>query len=305
MDICILDFDSSLTSQEKLLRKYNPKVINLTDLSSLARLWMSLKTAREIRQRIGKSLCNLNLLGSGDFHHISCLFTEEIKEPVALIVFDFHPDWDILPPALGCGSWVTRAMKNPNILKCFIVGASSEDLSFPYIQSGNLRSLKNNRLEIYPYEHCNSSVFLRRVPLNRSIKVINGLFRSEIEWEQIKGKDLKGFFLSLISGLPTRKVYVSIDKDCLVNDYAVTNWEEGVFTLEELMVMLKLIKDNLDIVGLDITGEYSIPKHPNAIKALISRLDHPRNNRAQEIEERANSTLNEETNLKILSLFAG
>ena len=116
MDIRILDFDGSLTSQKKLLSAHNPKIIDFRDLSSAARLWMSRKTAGIISLRLEGVSGGINFLGSGDFHHISSLNTEKISEPFILIIFDFHPDWDILPPFLGCGSWVTRSLKNKNII---------------------------------------------------------------------------------------------------------------------------------------------------------------------------------------------
>ncbi|MBN2830708.1 MAG: hypothetical protein JXL82_00300 [Candidatus Omnitrophica bacterium] len=304
MDIHVLNFDNSLTSQKNLLAAYSPRIIGLQDFSSSARLWMGKKTAEAIKDRIkGISGCAVNFLGSGDFHHVSSLLTEEIKESASLIVFDFHPDWDMLPPSLGCGSWVTHALRNPNIIKCLLIGASSCDLSFPYIQSGNLKSLENNRVEVYPYQHRPSSVFLSDVPLNKSIKLKKGLFKTEISWSELKGRNLNNFFLSLISNLPSKKVYVSIDKDCLKNDYALTNWEEGFFSLDELLIMLKITKENLIILGVDITGDYSQAAYPDIIKRIISRLDHPKNVKADRLDAGVISSINEATNLKLLSVL--
>jgi len=303
VNIRILDFDASLTCQKNLLTEYHPEIIDFKDLSCSARLWMDKRTSEAIRYRIGELTGGISLFGSGDFHHISSLFTDKINDPATLIVFDLHPDWDILPPYLGCGSWVSRALRNKNIVKCLLIGPSSCDIYFPCIQSGNLKSLEDNRVEIYPYKSTASLVLLRKVPYNKSIRLKRGLLSAKIFWHDLEKENLRNFFSSAISELPTKKVYVSIDKDCLKNEYALTNWEEGMFSLDQLLMMLKLIKDNLDIIGLDITGEYSKCAYVQRWKGVVSRLDHPKNVKAETLEESTVSSVNETTNLKLLSVL--
>ncbi|MDD2679333.1 MAG: hypothetical protein PHO03_00825 [Candidatus Omnitrophica bacterium] len=299
--IRILDFDASLTQQQNLLHKYPHQIISLQDLAPQARLWMNRHTRDAIAGRIrGTVGQGVTFLGSGDFHHLTPLLLDEFREPVTLIVFDFHPDWDTLPPRFGCGSWVTEALKRKNILKCLLIGIASDDLSCPWIQSANLDALGNDRLEIYPYCHSPSLVFLRSVPRNLSLKVKRGFLYSRIYWEELKAKDLKDFFLRTIRQLPAKNVYVSIDKDCLKNAYALTNWEEGKFTLDELSLMLKLIKENLDIVGLDITGDYSKISVSGRLKGILSRLDHPKETGADKLSAEEITRINESTNLKLL-----
>ncbi len=300
-NIRILDFDASVIKQQNLLSRYAHQVINLKDLAPSSRLWMNSCTNRVIQEYLKETSRNAaTFLGSGDFHHLSSLLLSQFQEPLSLIVFDFHPDWDILPPRLACGSWVSQCLRKDNILKCFLIGVSSEDISFPWIQGGNLNSLKNNRLEIYPYAHPPTPVFLRKVPENVSVRAEKIFLGSRIYWDELNGKDLKEFSLSLIRRLPTRNVYVSIDKDCLKNEYALTNWEEGKLSLEELLLMLRLIKENLEIVGLDITGDYSRVSVAGRLKGILSRLDHPKEIAAEKIPEETVTAINETTNLKIL-----
>ncbi len=307
MDIRILDVDGSLISQKNLLSTYNPEVLNLRDFSLSARLWMSRKTAQDIRKRLEglRHLNRINLLGSGDFHHLSLAILERLREPFSLIIFDFHPDWDMLPPFMGCGSWVGRALKDINIVKCLLIGPSSQDLSFPFIQTASLNLLERNKLEIYPYEHLPSRVFLRSVPSNRSIRSKKGLFNTQICWSNLKGKDLKESFLALIKTLPVKKTYVSIDKDCLKGEHAFTNWEEGMFSLDELLMMLGLIRDNLSLIGADITGEYSDFPQGDILKKIASSLDHPRMIQAKRVSESAIAAVNEDVNIKIISALSG
>ncbi|MFA5177493.1 MAG: hypothetical protein WC440_05055, partial [Candidatus Omnitrophota bacterium] len=158
----------------------------------------------------------------------------------------------------------------------------------------------NDRLRIYPYCHSPSLVFLRKIPQNSSLRVEKSFLRSRIYWDELKGKNLTDFFLEAIGKLAVKKAYVSIDKDCLKNEYALTNWEEGKLTLDELILMLKLIKENLDIAGLDITGDHSKISVSGSLKGFLSRLDHPQETGADKFSAEEITGINESTNLKIL-----
>jgi hypothetical protein len=295
--IRILDFDGSVTCQEKLLGRYQNKIMNLTDLGPKVRLWMNSKDRQTIEEQIKHSAKNcLTFLGSGDFHHVSHILISRFVEPISLIVFDFHPDWSSLP-TFGCGTWVTSTMKNKNVLKCLLIGVSSKDISGGTLQITNLSLLENSRVEIYPYIHQSSLVFLKSVPENASMILKRSKFSTRIQWVELKTKNLSEFFPAILRRLPTTKAYVSIDKDCLMKKYAVTNWEQGAIPLEKLLLMLKLTCENLDIVGADITGDYSKIVVEGKFKTAFSSLAHPRHGDAY---YSAMTDINEETNLRIL-----
>jgi hypothetical protein len=300
-NIRILNFDASVIRQPGVLKNYNPEIIELSDLGPKARLWTDKKTGSAIEERLrGLSESSITFLGSGDFHHISSILTDRFDAPFSLIVFDFHPDWDILPPKFGCGSWVTRALKNKNIAKCVLAGVSSSDISSGWIQNGNLGALRDNRVEIYPYSHKPSRVFFRPVPENVSLNIKRDFLGSKIYWTELRGKDLADFFLSLVRRLPAKRVYVSIDKDCLREEYALTNWEKGLFSLEELLKILKIIKENLEIIGVDIVGDYSYASFDSRLKAFFSAIDHPKDIAASRFSDSFINATNQNTNLRIL-----
>jgi len=302
--IRVLNFDDSLTRQQNLLSRYKTEIIDLKGLALEARLWMDKKTKNEIERRIqGSPKNSVTFIGSGDFHHISSILINEFKEPVSVIIFDFHPDLDSLPPHMACGSWVNQILKKKNIAKCILIGVSSDDISSWSLQSANLSSLKDNRVEIYPYMHEPSRVFFKRVPDNVCLEVKRKLLFSTIYWNELKGKNLREFFLSVLKRIPTKQVYISIDKDCLKKEDALTNWEEGYLSLEELLLMLKLIKENLDIAGADITGDYSRICIKNKFKKFFSRLDHPKELAVDGVPEHLVTATNEQTNLKLLELL--
>ncbi len=128
--ICVLNFDNSIIRQQKLLSQYPAEIIDFTSLASSARLFIRTALRKKISDILGPKMKKSPVfLGSGDFHHISEILISKINEPVSLIVFDFHPDWDILPPRFGCGSWVSQVLKNKNIAKCILIGMGSLDLS--------------------------------------------------------------------------------------------------------------------------------------------------------------------------------
>jgi arginase family enzyme len=302
--IRILNFDDSVLKQQNLISQYQTEIIDLKDLGPRARIWLDKKIKKEIKKRIDGSAKNsVTFLGSGDFHQVSHILINQFDEPICVILFDFHPDWDILPPRLGCGSWVTETLKNKNILKFILIGTSSKDLSIPWIQTGNLNSLEEERVEIYPYSHRSSWAFLKKTPKNISVKVEKGLFLNKIYWNELKGKDLINLFLPILKRLPTPRVYLSIDKDCLRSEYALTNWEEGMLSLTELLWMLKLIMDHVEIIGMDIVGDYSQISVNGRLKKLISYLDHPKDLKTKYLSDALINEINERTNLRILELL--
>lgn len=300
----VLNFDNSVVRQNKLIERFKPSVIDLTDLGPRCRLYSNEKTAKEVSARIDPgSGDSIAFLGSGDFHHITSLLLDKLNEDISVISFDDHPDWDILPPKIGCGSWVTRVLSRDNVKKAILVGASSGDISPSFYRMGNYDSLKDDRLEIYPYQHKPTKVFFKRIPANISAYVKRGLFYDEIHWQELKTKNIAEFFLHVLRRLPTKKVYVTIDKDCLKAPYSLTNWAEGHLELEELLLMLKFIKENTEVIGLDITGDYSPVKTEGFIRTMITAMNHPRDVSAKDRPQSLIDSVNEASNIMILDLL--
>jgi hypothetical protein len=302
--IRLLNFDYSITKQKRLLSQYPVDILDLSNFGPQARHWMTARIRKVIEEKIRNSTKNsITFIGSGDFHHISEILISQFEEPLCVISFDFHPDWAILSPRLGCGSWVNEVLKKRNVLKFIMFGVSSTDISSFDIQTGNINSLRDNRVEIYPYAHRPTCTFLKKIPENISVKIEDGLLFRKIYWDELKDKNLTDFLQTLLDRLPQKKVYITIDKDCLKSNFALTNWEEGMFSLEELLLLLKLIKQNTEIVGLDIVGDYSDVLIKGRLRKIISYWDHPRKIRASRFQESLITSINEETNLKILQLL--
>jgi len=262
---------------------------------------MNQRDAAQVRQAVDSSLKNSpTLLGSGDFHHASALLVEQFQDPLSVIIFDHHPDCDALPPRLGCGSWVSRVLERPNVRKVVLLGISSGDISSIWIETIKLSALSKDKLEIYPYSHKPTKVLFRNVPENISITLRKKLFYREIHWQELKEKNLAVFFRGIIDRIPTKDVYISIDKDSLLPDYALTNWEAGHFELNDILALVRLVKERFNIVGLDITGDYSTARVHGIIKTIFSGIDHPKDYTAKGKPAVLINSVNENTNIKIL-----
>ncbi|MFH1305102.1 MAG: hypothetical protein ABIH74_01710 [Candidatus Omnitrophota bacterium] len=302
--IRVLDFDDSIVRQKRLLSGYKTDIIDLKDVGPKARFWMKRKDRDEIERRISSSSKrSVTFLGSGDFHHVSSILINSLGEEIAVIAFDLHPDWNTLPPHLGCGSWVTETLRNGHVRKHVMLGPSFDAGTFFSLQTGNLKALRENRVEIYPYSARPSTVFFKRVPPSVSINSKRNPLFTRIYWKGLEAADLASFFLDVIKRLPTKRVYITIDKDCLKKQHALTNWREGKFSMEELLLMLRLIRENLDVAGVDITGDYS-KIHVNGInKKAVSFLNHPKFFSARGLPESYVTAVNEQTNLKIMQVL--
>ena len=64
-------------------------------------------------------LRGLHWIDTGDYHYVSKLWMDRIREPFALALFDNHPD--DMEPAFGgllsCGSWVLEARRSLPLMK--------------------------------------------------------------------------------------------------------------------------------------------------------------------------------------------
>jgi hypothetical protein len=91
------------------------------------------------------------LYGSGDFHHLSALWIRRAAQPVTVISFDNHPDWDIRPPKWGCGSWINRALELPNVRHVSVWGCGNFECWWPRNIFGNRRAEREGRLDVHPW----------------------------------------------------------------------------------------------------------------------------------------------------------
>ena len=84
-------------------------------------------------------------------------------------------------------------------------------------------------------------------------------------------------FARFVAELGESNVYVTIDLDCLRAEDAVTNWESGRFTLEDLVWALAQLRAlSGRIVAGDICGAFSPPNYARARQRFAAEMDHPK-----------------------------
>ncbi|HEX7517346.1 MAG TPA: hypothetical protein VF345_08685 [Chthoniobacterales bacterium] len=198
------------------------------------------------------------LFGSGDFHHLTALWVRQVAEPFVLVSFDNHPDWDVRPPRWGCGGWVNRVLELSRVKKISVWGCGNFECWWPAQLFGNRRAEREGRLEVHPWADA-------RPPSvqNRRGAILRGNWRER--------------FAEFVQALEGSNLYVTIDLDCLRAEAAVTNWESGQFTLEDVAwALTQLRTSSAKIVGGDICGAFSPPVYARRKQRFAAEMDHPK-----------------------------
>lgn len=208
-------------------------------------------------REVGGELSPFLLYGSGDFHHLTALWVRQVAEPFVLVSFDNHPDWDLRPPRWGCGGWVNRALEVPRVEKISVWGCGNFECWWPRQIFGNRRAEREGRLEIHPWAD-------DRPPRDHARR--GAIVRTN--WRER--------FSEFVRKLQVKSVYVTIDLDCLQASEAITNWENGRFSVADLEWALQELRGEVRIVGGDVCGAYSPPVYARAKQRFVAEIDHPK-----------------------------
>ena len=197
------------------------------------------------------------LYGSGDFHYLTALWIRRLPQPVTLVSFDNHPDWDVRPPKWGCGGCVNRALELPQVRRVSVWGCCNFECWWPHQIFGNRRAERAGILEVHPWAD------------ERPVKD-----------RQRRGAILRGnwrdHFDQFLKDLGGGNVYVTIDLDCLRAEEAVTNWESGRFNVVDLEWALSRLVGSSRIIGGDICGAFSPPAYARWKQRFAAEFDHPK-----------------------------
>jgi hypothetical protein len=80
-------------------------------------------------------------------------------------------------------------------------------------------------------------------------------------------------FAMSIKGQP---IYVTVDMDCLRAEEAVTNWENGLFTADDVAWAIEVLRANANMLGGDVCGAYSPPEYERFGQRFAGKWDHPK-----------------------------
>lgn len=214
------------------------------------------KFYREFESRLAPFI----LYGSGDFHHLSALWIRRVTEPVIVVSFDNHPDWDIRPPKWCCGGWVNRALELPQVRRVSVWGCGNVECWWPRQIFGNRRAERRGQLEVHPWADGRDAK-----DQQRRGAILRDNWRSRFE--------------QFVDGLGSTAIYVTIDLDCLGVEEAVTSWENGRFSAADLVWAVAVLRRKNRVVGGDLCGAYSLPRYARLKQKFASEMDHPRRSR--------------------------
>ena len=260
--------------------------VDLRDLGPSLRLWSRRRNIDAARARFAAATNprpSITFMGSGDFHHLAALLAERVEEPFTLLHFDNHPDWVRLAPRWHCGSWINRVLALPNVQRVVTVGPCSDDLADPGRKGGNLPALDAGRLALFPWQHEASRV-RRRIADGPGHAWRDG----RIHWQNLAEVPLQQAIDAVLAAIPTDAIWISIDKDVLPEHEALTNWDQGRMPLAALLAMLRAAGQRKRVLGADICGEYSPPRHANWLKRIESKMDQPARDAADREKIEAN-----------------
>lgn len=180
----------------------------------------------------------IHFIDSGNYHYMTRIWTDFIKDDFDLIVFDNHTDMQ--PPAFGgllsCGGWIASVLsENPHLHRVILIGPSEED-----------------------YQTVDEDLKQRVLFISR--EMLSAARTDKTDFSRILESYMESLFQEKKSSDRLLPVYLSIDKDILNKNEIQTNWSQGDMTFTELHLMLqtvldRLIKENRKLLGLDICGE--------------------------------------------------
>ena len=156
---------------------------------------------------------------SGNYHYLTKLWTDKLVCPFSLILIDHHTDIrrEEFDGILTCGNWVRVMLDSNPRLRKVVIIGPTE-------------SQRNTIDDSY---------------LSRVRFISEESLLTEDGWKAFSWENMK------------EPVYISIDKDILGQGGAITDWDQGNLSLDDLERMLDIIFENEKVIGMDICGEYS------------------------------------------------
>lgn len=276
--------------------------VDLRDLAPALRLWSCRKTMEIARTRIAASndpRPSVTFMGSGDFHHLAALLIERVDEPVTVLHIDNHPDWVRLAPHWHCGSWINRVLEQPRVQRVVTAGPCSDDLENPARKGGNLAALDSGKLALFPWQHAPSRL-KRRIADGPGHEWRGGA----LHWRNLAERQPGEAAGAILQAIPTEAVWITLDKDVLSDQEALTNWDQGRMPLSAVLELIGAVGAAKRAIGADVCGEYSPARHANLFKRAEARLDQPRRTAIDAARLARNAQVNRELAAALFAVCA-
>jgi arginase family enzyme len=312
MQLLLLHLDGALESQPDFIQvsdRVGARHIRLQKDAKRVRLWGYHAELAALQEKLAQSINGsaqprLTFMGSGDFHHMTALLLNSALEshpgPVTVIHIDNHPDWANFGKGIHCGSWINRALDQPKVKKLITLGVTSRDLVLPEPRLANLPLLTQGLLELYPYDHPPSQVS-NEYGAGASFEQKNG----HLHWKTIRSIGEQNFIDLLLSRIETEVVYITIDKDVLDRDDAISNWKQGQMRLPYLLSIIKEIGARHTVIGADVIGDYSKRSFSGTPRSWLSkRYETRKKSSFPGIDAKQVTAINTAANLSLLDTLS-
>jgi hypothetical protein len=176
------------------------------------------------------------------------------------------------------------------VAKVITIGVCSPDIGRKGSRRGDLALIGEDRLDLYAWQ----------APDGGGEVALEGR-----AWPTISAMGEPAFIARLAAEISTSALYVTIDKDVLGPEGAVTNWDQGRASVDFLIAAIQAAAAGRRIVGADVVGDWSSPVYGDGPVARMLKhgealLDQP----WSRPEPKAASALNEAVNLRLLELFS-
>ncbi|HJF18733.1 MAG TPA: arginase family protein [Enterococcus columbae] len=195
----------------------------------------------QLKQMIAQhGIRGLHFLDSGDYHYITKLMCDQIDEPFDLVLFDHHTDMQ----EASFGKLLTCG---DWVCDCIEQNPKLHQVMVagPDVQSFSQLNFHSGKLKMITEEDFLQHKARRKI----------AAFQSEYP------------------------VYLSVDKDILAKDQALTNWSQGQLDLKTLQTCLQQVLHTQHLIGADICGM------PEANQLLAEQIQ------AKQINQKADKML--------------
>jgi hypothetical protein len=152
---------------------------------------------------------------------------------------------------------MNRALESALLKRVVIWGCANFELNPPHRWFANHAALRAGRLEVWPWIERFGPSARRR-------------------WDGITAENWKDRFAAFVSGLSASPVYVTIDMDCLRPETASTDWEQGLFTPQDIGWALGKLHEFTTIIGGDLCGAHSPAQYSRWTQRQTALIDHPK-----------------------------
>jgi hypothetical protein len=195
---------------------------------------------------------------------------------------------------------VVQALKHPWVQKVILLGQNSEDIRGDQFRFAPFHELKSGRVEMHPLLKTNALVPLIWASNVKGVASAKKTWLgTDLKFDTIRQVGAEAMGDRLAKELAGKNVYISIDKDVMRLDDALTDWDQGQMTLKELITLISKISSSSILVGMDVCGE----RAPEPVHGLLKRFDSGRliHHHVKDFDHA--NTVNEKANLALIKFI--